>query len=913
MDDQPTLGLAGAASIHTQGLESEEEPVPTTIPMSSTDLIADKHSESSSDDDEDDLDDDDDDRLPMPTKLIPAADQPQSRSQGEGDKEEPARGVRDISKAIETLPETLRGPLKEILGAEDGNEVINEEGLPVIDIREEVKSGQGQRVKVEVSTDEGEGDTSGKEEGAGGVKKEEDDYWSAAAVARRKKLRERLFNSDDSDEDVNRSRSEKPSKAAVSQPVVEDKPTKPGFMLAARELKHSTPEDRATIDLVEKIPDIKERASRLDKGKGKAVSDSSPSPGDEQNESAPVPQRRKSVTFAAQAKVRTYEKGEAIPVMNKPVDEEGVTKEPAHIEPKPSTTAKAGNDKLFSGFKKGFLNGSQKTSSALPTKVVASPKVSLSKSNTRIEMVEDVSAPTVSIKTAQVASQRKMASAPSSTSSAPFRSEIVMDPDFALPADLQAQLDQMTGEPPLPLPDTLQPLAPSHDDANGKQSGKGKSLFAMRNKALANGLIPGRNTSSTSAPPSEGEMTDGNGTVGTGASRFDRAGDPIKFKVVEKPPRPIVEKRAMPEVAEMKPLKVAPKRKEAIGGIVERSAPSIPRNVDAGEAIPLPSPESITGQKVQTTQLQEQLDQANGNGHEDAPEAPVDDESAEEDDDLDSNKSYEYSDTESVNFDMDRGLLAREAAMAYHQKRSALGRKALGGWTGIVDEDGKTGFYSDEVDEAQIKSEAVSFGEKLLPRANLRNFDVSKEDEDDDDIPSVNLPTIIPGADNLPSMIRVGKLENGNLILQAEEESEDEFADAPEGLKRETEEQKAWRAEFREKMAAKNKKKEIVARLGKGEVEEMIREDEARETQAKASRVIKDYDNVAPKVREEAAPQQNPVEEVVTERKSKSPLVGAIKEKGSIMESKAEDEPVADKPKKVSRFKAARMAGNSNI
>jgi hypothetical protein len=886
--------------------------------MSSTDLITDKHSESSSDEDDDDSDDDDN-QLPRPTKLIPAADQPQPRPQGEGDKEEPARGVRDISKAIETLPETLRGPLKEILGAKDGNEVVNEEGLPVIDIREEVKPGQGQGGKVDVGTDEGEGRTSGKAEEAGGAKKEEDEYWSAAAVARRKKLRERLFNSDDSEEDEDngedRLSAKKSLKAVATQPVVEDKPTtpatKPGFMLAARELKHSTPEDRATIDLVEKIPDIKERASRLDKGKGKALSYSSTSPAEE-NRVAPVPQRRKSVTFAAQAKVRTYEKGEAIPVVNKPIDEDGVTKEPAHIAPKTTTTAKPGNDKLFSGFKKGFLNGSQKTPSTLPTRVAASPKVSLTKSSTKIEMVEDVSAPTVSVKTAQVASQRKIASAPSASSSAPFRSEIVMDPDFALPADLQAQLDQMTGEPPLPLPDTLQPLAPSHDDANGKQSGKGKSLFAMRNKALANGLIPGRNTSSTSAPSSEGEMTDGNGTVGTGASRFDRAGDPIKFKVVEKPPRPVVEKRAAPEVAEMKPLKVAPKRKEAIGGIVERSAPSKPRNVDAGEAIPLPSPESITGQKVQATQLQEQLDQANGNGCEDAPEAPADDESA-EDDDLDSNKSYEYSDTESVNFDMDRGLLAREAAMAYHQKRSALGRKALGGWTGVVDEDGKTGFYSDDVDEAQIKSEAVSFGEKLLPRANLRSFDVSKEDEDDDDIPSVSLPTIIPGADNLPSMIRVGKLENGNLILQAEEESEDEFADAPEGLKRETEEQKAWRADFREKMAAKNKKKEIVARLGKGEVEEMIREDEARETQAKASRVIKDYDNVAPKVREEAAPQQNPVEEVVTERKSKSPLVGAIKEKGSVMESKAEDEPVVDKPKKVSRFKAARMAGNGNV
>jgi len=198
-----------------------------------------------------------------------------------------------------------------------------------------------------------------------------------------------------------------------------------------------------------------------------------------------------------------------------------------------------------------------------------------------------------------------------------------------------------------------------------------------------------------------------------------------------------------------------------------------------------------------------------------------------------------------------------------------------------------------------------------LPGANLRTFDVSNEDEDDDDIPSVNLPTIIPGADNLPSMIRVGKLENGNLILQAEDESEDEFADAPEGLKRETEEQKAWRADFREKMAAKDKKKEIVARLGKGEVDELIKEDEERENESKATRVVKEHESFLPQLREESASVKKPVDEIVTERSGKSPLVGSIKETGNVAETKASDEaPAAVKPKKVSRFKAARMAGN---
>lgn len=383
----------------------------------------------------------------------------------------------------------------------------------------------------------------------------------------------------------------------------------------------------------------------------------------------------------------------------------------------------------------------------------------------------------------------------------------------------------------------------------------------------------------------------------------------MKFKVVEKPPRP-AEKRAVNEVTERMPLKVASKPKKAVGGVVERNGVAKATNGNTSGAIPLPGPETISGHQAQAAELQKQLNAnhiAAGRGVSDPQEGVSDG----DEDDADSNKSYEYSDTESVNFDMDRGLMAREAAMAYHQKRSTLGRKALGGWTGVVDEDGKTGFYThnDEIDEAQIKSEAVSFGEKLLPGANLRSFDVSKEDDDDDDdIPSVNLPTIIPGADNLPSMIRVGKLENGNLILQAEEESEDEFADAPEGLKRETEEQKAWRADFREKMAAKDKKKEIVARLGKGEVDELIKEDEERENQFKETRVVKEHNAFLPQLREEGAVVKKPLDEMVTERTGKTPLIGAVKETSSTPGANVDDKPTVVVPKKVSRFKAARMA-----
>lgn len=69
--------------------------------------------------------------------------------------------------------------------------------------------------------------------------------------------------------------------------------------------------------------------------------------------------------------------------------------------------------------------------------------------------------------------------------------------------------------------------------------------------------------------------------------------------------------------------------------------------------------------------------------------------SADDDDDRSSTSSlsadeYEYSDNGSQDaFDMDDALLAREAALAYHAKRSELGRKGLGGWTGAIGADGE--------------------------------------------------------------------------------------------------------------------------------------------------------------------------------------------------------------------------------
>jgi len=855
---------------------------------------------------------------------IPAAPHPPTPDPTRS--EDPSRGVRDISKAIETLPISLQGPLREILGQEEGGEVVNEEGLPVIDIREKVDG-----KKVEVKDD--------NESVESGEKKDGEGYWAPEAVERRRRLREKLFADDDEededDDDIEDQRrtpltKPRPAKASTSKPSKDQnqnenvattsttsETSNRGFMLAARNVKPplsslSAPEDIATIDLVDSIPDITERTvsgKGKDKGKGKSRADQA-----EQEEKvepeALVPGRRKSVTFAPHTKVRTYEKGEAIPIVP------GQTTPPAASSSSGSVsigTKKKPNENLFGGFKKGFLDSGKKKS-------ISPPKFTLSKSDTKIEMVEDVALPSsVSVKKTQVGSRRSS----SSTSpvvqqqdpvNAPFRSEIVMDPEFALPDDLQAQLDKLTGGPSaMGEPDTLQPLAPAHEGSTAlAQGSKRQSLFAMRNQAISNGLAPAKETPVVQAKPDELE-----GRIGTGASRFDRAGDPMKFKVVEKSSKPVEKRTPVTDVQEKMPPRVTINRKNPVKGVVERGSKSTstPPVVEE-ESIPLPMPESSSGETTTSKQVAQQLEKAASTEPVSDPESSDDsvfgDNPDDDEDEIDSNKSYEYSDTEDVNFDMDRGLLSREAAMAYHQKRSQLGRKALGGWTGVVDESGQTGFYNDDVDEAQIKSEAVSFGEKLLPGANFRKFDVSNEDEDDDDIPSVNLPTIIPGVENLDSMIRIGKLENGNLILQDDDESADEFANEPQGLAPESEEQKLWRANFREKMSRKEKKKEIIARLGRGEVEEMLKEDDEREQQAKASRVVKEYQSLLPEVREEPGPtSRKPMDEVVTERSSMAAVANPVVERKPL---KAEGQATVaeEKPKKVSRFKAARMANGSS-
>lgn len=263
------------------------------------------------------------------------------------------------------------------------------------------------------------------------------------------------------------------------------------------------------------------------------------------------------------------------------------------------------------------------------------------------------------------------------------------------------------------------------------------------------------------------------GVIGTGAGAGKNRMDSgtMKFQVVEKAPR-VVE------------------RKAAVGGVVERgvqekvkengiktmgvSAPVIPA-VLPGSSDPLE--QSMAGPSGTTLKAKPDTGKAEDN-----------DEDDEEEDDSLSQNSFEYSDTDDVNLDLDNALLSREAALAYHHKRSQLGRTNLGGWTGITD-DGETEFYDGDTGDIVAKNQALTFGEQVIPKdryEKIRKYMETDGGEGDGPLPAevgeaeaggVVLPTLPLGEEELKDRFKVGRLENGNLVIAGEnigDESEGE-------------------------------------------------------------------------------------------------------------------------------------------
>lgn len=323
--------------------------------------------------------------------------------------------------------------------------MLNEEGLPFHDIREDLPSASDTERIRDVATTEARLDPLPV-----------DDYWSEEAVERRRKLRESLFGTDDEDDededengesdgedsDADRTREQQeektaskaspshttlPTKSTPSASATESIPLpepdtvspsvntkgkgkaparKAGFMARSIVIDHSTEKQVSEDEVAQPSAPVTKSIDNAVKSASPVKATDVPVPTsaahitDSTAEPVVTSERRKSVTFNPQTRVRLYEKGEVMPnAANAPVPAESESTsrfellpdadKSAHASPvaTPSTEAvksaeqtKARDSGVFSGFKKGFLEGAKsvkKTQPApqVPAKPTTAPAV----------------------------------------------------------------------------------------------------------------------------------------------------------------------------------------------------------------------------------------------------------------------------------------------------------------------------------------------------------------------------------------------------------------------------------------------------------------------------------------------------------------------------------------------------------
>lgn len=237
------------------------------------------------------------------------------------------------------------------------------------------------------------------------------------------------------------------------------------------------------------------------------------------------------------------------------------------------------------------------------------------------------------------------------------------------------------------------------------------------------------------------------------------------------------------------------------------------------------------------------------------------------------------------------------------------------------------------MEEAPPRTGAVAFGERILPPGfdGLRLPVGTEGDHDSSDgeehgdtasdgFASISLPQVIPASENLASSIKIGKLENGNLVVQDTDDSDEdaEPAQVEDALTADERNAREQAAEER------RQRKAMIDRLRKGDVAEMIREEREREElfRLNGGGYVEPAPEAPPAL--ENSPNGVPTKTTstsltVSERPGNSghnsarqkdvvPATGIVPVTSKVDTEAGEEEA---RPKKVSKFKAARMAASS--
>jgi hypothetical protein len=187
-------------------------------------------------------------------------------------------------------------------------------------------------------------------------------------------------------------------------------------------------------------------------------------------------------------------------------------------------------------------------------------------------------------------------------------------------------------------------------------------------------------------------------------------------------------------------------------------------------------------------------------------------------------------------------------------------------------------------DEEAHQSDVVGFGERVLPAGLLQTVTRASEGPDEDT--SISLPSIIPAGVSLSSAVRVGKLEDGKLIIPAGEDSDDSEAE-------EVVDDKSKDNTFaRERREIRARKKDLIRKISEGDWRDLAEEEERRRPASTRSE--------GPTA--DRLPSIKPAPVVDATKRTSDNQTPAPKVQGLRGE-----QPASVPPRKISRFKAARM------